>query len=97
MTNTGSVDSDDVVLGFIVPPGAGPGGVALQELFGFARVHVPAGATVTVYLGAQTRHFTRVLPDGSRAALPGAYKVRFGVPETAAHGMGLAEVDVVAA
>jgi beta-D-xylosidase 4 len=27
VTNTGSVDSDDVVLGFLVPPGAGVGGV----------------------------------------------------------------------
>ena len=55
VTNTGTVDSDDVVLGFLVPPGAGQGGVPLQELFGFERVHVLAGQTVTVYLGAQVR------------------------------------------
>ena len=30
VTNTGTVDSDDVVLGFLVPPGAGQDGVALQ-------------------------------------------------------------------
>ena len=30
VTNTGKVDSDDVVLGFMVPPGAGTGGVPLQ-------------------------------------------------------------------
>ena len=41
VTNTGAVDSDEVVLGFLVPPGAGVGGVPLQELFGFERVHVP--------------------------------------------------------
>ena len=33
VTNTGTVDSDDVVLGFMVPPGAGTGGVPLQALF----------------------------------------------------------------
>lgn len=40
VTNTGKVDSDDVVLGFLVPPGAGENGVPLQTLFGFERVHV---------------------------------------------------------
>ena len=42
VTNTGTVDADDVVLGFLVPPGAGVNGVPLQTLFGFERVHVPA-------------------------------------------------------
>ena len=50
VTNTGSVDSDEVVLGFMKPPGAGTGGVPLQTLYGFDRVHVPAGKTVTVEL-----------------------------------------------
>ncbi len=30
MTNTGTVDADDVVLGFLVPPNAGQGGIPLQ-------------------------------------------------------------------
>ena len=30
VTNTGSVDSDEVVLGFLVPPGNGTDGVPLQ-------------------------------------------------------------------
>ena len=91
VTNTGAVDSDDVVVGFLVPPGAGQGGVALQELFGFERVFVPAGQTVTVYLGAQGVRFTQTGADGVRRFLPGEYGVRFGVRETAAHGMGFAE------
>lgn len=134
----GTVDSDDVVLGFIVPPGAGTNGTPLQELFGFERVFVPAGAstgptwvaahadrhrpraaraahcrhdapvcslhmpaasgtagqTVTVYLAVQARFFTQVQADGLRAAWPGDYTIRFGVRETAQHGMGLAEVRV---
>ena len=95
VTNTGTVDSDDIVLGFIVPPGAGSGGVALQELFGFERVFVPAGQTVTVYLGAQNVRFTQPNKDGVREALPGSYKVRFGVRETMEHGMGFAEQEFV--
>ena len=47
VTNTGSMDADDVVLGFISPPGAGKGGLPLQSLFGFERVHVKAGETVS--------------------------------------------------
>ena len=91
VSNTGAVDSDDVVLGFLVPPGAGVGGVPLQELFGFERVHVPAGKTVTVYLGAQGVRFTQAGADGVRRFLPGEYTARFGVREAAAHGMGFAE------
>ena len=97
VTNTGAVDSDDVVLGFVVPPGAGQDGVPLQELFGFERVHVPAGATVTVYLGAQGVRFTQPDAAGVRHARAGEYKVRFGVASTAAHGMGFAEVKLVVA
>lgn len=50
VTNTGSVDSDRVVLGFLVLPGAGQNGVPLQILFGFERVPVPAGQSVTTCL-----------------------------------------------
>jgi hypothetical protein len=97
VTNSGSVDSDDVVLGFLVPPGAGVDGVPLQELFGFERVYVPAGQTVTVYLGAQGVRFTQAGVDGVRRVLRGEYTVRFGVRETAAHGSGFAELSFTAA
>ena len=68
----------------------------LQELFGFERVHVPAGQTVTVYLGAQGVRFTQAGPDGARRALAGNYTVRFGVRETASQGMGFAEAPLEA-
>ena len=178
VTNTGPVDSDDVVLGFLVPPGAGTNGTPLQQLFGFEvrvvcrgqesslegsggngsdsrstrrgkacrdrdraimiatllhgprlslpwgiqrrrhvnaaprpphvvipspapsrhaqRVHVRAGQTLTVYLAANGVSFTQALADGSRVAWPGEYTVRFGVHETAEHGMGFAELKVLA-
>lgn len=55
VTNTGKMDADDVVLGFLVPPGAGVNGVPLQSLYAFNRVHVPAGKTVTVELCVEPR------------------------------------------
>ena len=79
MTNTGSVDADDAVLGFVVPPGAGKDGVALKELFGFERVFVPAGQTVQVYLYPQLSAFSRVNVDGVREAVAGEYRVEVGV------------------
>jgi len=71
VTNTGDVDADDAVLGFLVPPGAGREGVPLQTLFGFDRVHVKAGETVTVWLYPALLDLTRTLEDGTRVAHPG--------------------------
>ncbi len=95
VTNTGNMDSDDVVLGFLVPPQAGQGGVPLQELFGFERVHVRAGETVTVYLGAQGVRFTQADKEGLRQFAPGTYTVRFGVQGTVAFGQGFSETQIV--
>jgi len=94
VTNTGSVDSDDVVLGFLVPPGAGQNGVPLQSLFGFERVHVPAGQSVTTYLYPALTDFAHTLLDGTKQAAVGKWTVRFGVAETAAHGQGFTELEL---
>jgi beta-glucosidase-like glycosyl hydrolase len=94
VTNTGSVDARDAVLGFLVPPGAGSNGVPLQELFGFDKVLVPAGQTVTVYLGVQARHLTVVNKDAERVAVPGTWKLRVGVEND--QGMGFVEHEFVA-
>ena len=84
------------VLGFLAPPGAGERGVPLQTLFGFERVHVKAGESVTVWLYPALTDFAIADLDGHRAPLPGQYTVRFGVKEAAAHGMGFAEVALTA-
>ena len=97
VTNTGSIDADDVVLGLLKPPGAGVGGTPLQTLFGFERVHVKAGATVTVHLGATLLDFAHVDAAGKHRATAGEYTVQFGIPETAEHGMGFATTSTVAA
>merc|ERR1712187_684967 len=91
VANTGTVDSDDVVLGFLTPPGAGKDGVPLQTLFGFERVHVKAGQNVTVSLYPSATDFMHVDRQGRRTVLAGDYTVRFGVRDTAACGMGFVE------
>jgi len=91
VTNTGGKDADDVVLGFLTPPGAGQYGIPLQTLFGFERVHVKAGETVTVWMYPAITDFAQASVDGRLTPLLGAYAVHFGVPETAAHGMGFVE------
>ena len=91
VTNTGSRDADDVVLGFLTPPSAGKDGVPLKILFGFQRVHVKSGATATVTLYPSIMDFTRVSVDGQFGVLAGEYGVHFGVAETHAFGMGYVE------
>eukprot|EP00418_Pyrodinium_bahamense_P007913 CAMPEP_0179121212 /NCGR_PEP_ID=MMETSP0796-20121207/57152_1 /TAXON_ID=73915 /ORGANISM="Pyrodinium bahamense, Strain pbaha01" /LENGTH=794 /DNA_ID=CAMNT_0020819793 /DNA_START=44 /DNA_END=2428 /DNA_ORIENTATION=+ len=90
VTNTGSTDADDVVLGFLVPPEAGRNGIPLQVLFGFERVHVPAGESRTVDLYPTWTDFTHVDTGGRRGALPGLYEVRFGLRWPGAGSMGSA-------
>ncbi|KAH8092032.1 xylan 1,4-beta-xylosidase [Aureococcus anophagefferens] len=95
VTNTGDIDADDVVLGFVTPPGAGVDGVPLKELFGFERVHVKAGETKTVYLYPALSKFKTVAEDGALAARPGDYAIEFGIPETRGR-MGYAAATLAA-
>ncbi len=81
VTNTGKHDADDVVLGFIVPPGAGRDGQPLKFVFGFERVHVPRGQSVTVFLYPQLKDFLAVGEDGVRRLLRGRYEVQIGIPQ----------------
>ena len=96
VTNTGAVDADDVVLGFLTPPGAGRGGMPLKSLFGFERVHVPAGQSRSVFLYPSLLDFAPAGADGTRAALAGEYSVSFGLREAVSKGMGFAEANVLA-
>ncbi|KAL1511868.1 hypothetical protein AB1Y20_005152 [Prymnesium parvum] len=78
--NTGSVDTDEVVLGFLIPPKAGEDGRPLQDLFDFKRVHVRAGQRVTVWLEAPQLSFALVNDAGHHVVTEGDFTVRFGVP-----------------
>ncbi len=91
VTNVGLVDSDDVVLGFMKPPGAGVGGVPLQQLFAFERVHVKAGESVLVTIYPEMHDFSQVGKHGQRRELTGEYNFMFGVKETFSSGGGYVE------
>lgn len=68
VTNTGDVDADEVVLGFISPP---PGATRpLTQLFDFARVHVKAGQTTTGSLAAAARESRADVVSQSCCPLP---------------------------
>ena len=97
VTNTGTMDSDDVVLGFLTPPGAGKNGVALKKLFGFQRIHVPAGQTATVFLYPSLTDFTQASDDGSLVMASGDYTISFGIKETLAFGGGYLDMGTVRA
>jgi xylan 1,4-beta-xylosidase len=94
VSNTGTMDAEDVVLGMLVPPGAGEGGVPLQQLFGFEKVHVNAGETVAVDLYPSLADFTQVDTHGVRSARAGSYKFVFGLEESKGLLMGHAEHSV---
>mgnify|MGYP002043309283 FL=1 len=96
VTNTGDVDADDVVLGFVTPPGAGKNGVPLKQLFGFERGRVKAGQTGTAYLYPALMDFSVAAVDGERAPLAGEYTISFGLERAARHGMGYAEAKLSA-
>jgi beta-D-xylosidase 4 len=70
--------------------------VPLQSLFGFERVHIPAGATVSVWLYPALTDFALAAEDGNRAPHEGEYTVAFGIPETRHLGQGYAEAKLVA-
>eukprot|EP00908_Phaeocystis_cordata_P002067 Transcript_12216.p1 GENE.Transcript_12216~~Transcript_12216.p1 ORF type:complete len:401 (+),score=140.70 Transcript_12216:25-1227(+) len=95
VTNTGEVDADDVVLGFIAPPGAGTGGLPRKTLFDFQRVHVRAGQTVSVRLYPPLSAFAPVAADGTHQPLAGRHLLSVGVPETAPR-MGYVESVMIA-
>jgi hypothetical protein len=97
VTNSGTKDSDDVVLGFLTPPGAGQNGVPLKVLFGFERVHVKAGETVNVFLYPSLTDFAQASTNGELNVLAGSYGVHFGVAETRPHGMGYVEAGNIVA
>lgn len=82
VTNTGNMAADDVVLLFLVPPGAGTDGVALKSLVAFDCVHVPINATVSVTLSVPRAAF----------ASAGVYTVEAGVCGDARMGFDAATV-----
>ena len=80
---------------FICLAGAGTDGLPLKSLFGFERIHVKAGATVSVFLYPALTELTRTTITGERQALPGEYQVSFGVESSQHFGMGYTMAKLV--
>jgi len=73
--NTGQVESDDVVLGFITSkdPDA-----PLKELFGYERVHLKPGENATVHFSVPPQVLSHVDIYGNEEIRPGVYKISIG-------------------
>ena len=83
VSNTGSIDTDEVVAGFLVPPPQPPHSrlaqlLPRQLLFDFSRVHVRAGHGVNVTLTLSSHTLAFADDAGAWFALPGHYSVRIG-------------------
>ena len=79
LTNTGAVDSDEVVQVFFVPLFTRPGcPTPHRQLIDFQRVaNVKAGATVQVPFSVAAAQLELVDVDGSKGAVPGNYAIEF--------------------
>jgi xylan 1,4-beta-xylosidase len=78
VTNTGNVESECSVLGFVSSDH--PDAPVNKELFDFARVGpLKPGASVVVHLGVVASVLSVVDKSGAQTLLPGTYKVEFGV------------------
>ena len=77
VTNTGKVDSDEVVQVFFVPQFTRPNGCPTphRQLIDFQRVHVKAGATMAVKFSVA--QIELVAADGSKGQVPGNYTILF--------------------
>ena len=86
VSNTGNVDSDEVVQVYFVPvhftqPRDSP--IPKRQLIDFQRVHVKAGATVEVPFTVAVAQLELVSADGTRAAMAGNYAIEFTNGENA--------------
>ena len=63
------------------PPATGKGGVPLEQLFGFEKVYLKPGQSVTLSFGMTARDLTLVDGQGVRRAVEGEWRVRIGVGE----------------
>jgi len=76
--NIGDVSSDDVVLAFMIPPGAGMNGIPKKFLFGFDRVHLRPHDKITVTFPIMPHQLSLVGEDGFRSPATGVWKVQVG-------------------
>jgi len=80
VTNTGTMNGDDVVLAYIIPPqilldGETP---PIKQLFGFERINLNVGATKQVFFPFNIDSILSVARDGSKWLHPGEYSILIG-------------------
>lgn len=80
VTNTGSVDGDEVVQVYLTYPSSTPAGIITPQraLRQFARVTIPAGVSTVVSLTLGSDSFALVDGNGFRQVIPGQYNVFVG-------------------
>jgi len=75
VTNIGTVTSDYVALGFVVPPNPGKDGNPIKYLAGFSRLHdIKPGQKVVVTFTVTSHHISVVNEEGIRTAYTGEWK-----------------------
>ncbi len=80
VTNTGTMDGDDVVLAYVTPPqvlreGQSP---PIKQLFGFKRIHLSVNETKQVFFPLNTKALFTIDRDGSKWLHPGHYQILIG-------------------
>lgn len=80
VTNTGSMNGDDIVLAYIVPPQVHLHGQTppIKQLFGFERIHLNVGETKQVFVPLNMKSILSVAQDGSKWFYPGQYSILIG-------------------
>jgi beta-glucosidase len=74
--NVGSRDGDAVPQLYLSFPDAS--GMPVRSLRGFARLHLPAGASQTVHFDLGPRDLSSVTAEGDRVVSPGTYRIGIG-------------------
>ena len=77
VTNTGSMNGDDIVLGYITPPQVLRDGQTppIKQLFGFERIHLVVNETKQVFFPFNVESLFTVARDGSKWLHPGQYHI----------------------
>jgi len=78
VTNTGDIQGNDVVLAFMIPPYHGQDGNPIKFLFGFERVSLEPGKSVTLQFPVSPFDLSLVNSDASRSPQKGLWKIQIG-------------------
>jgi hypothetical protein len=80
VTNTGDLEGNDVVLGYVTPPeeSLNDPSPPIKRLFAFQRVHLDVGQTIQIYFPLNIQSLLTIGHDGSKWLEPGSYTIIIG-------------------